>query len=406
VKISEKVRRIYDRRPYPCGAQSLKHSGWALALDWVDAIGRNGAWVGETPRVLVAGCGAGAEAFDLQRRLPSAEIVAVDFSSRSIALAKRLQRRSRKMSGIRFLTGDLGDRELPARVGGEFDLITCHGVLSYIPGPSRVLKNLGRCLKPDGVLYLGVNGAAHVSTRIRHILAIFGFDMNEYTEKSHMRDIVRLCDTVLSPEGLPSISGARAEFLSSDLFGPLIQNLTLAQWAECARRGGLHFRGSLSSIRLIRLIAGNDLVPLLMPRSRASAGILLEQIRPSQFHRLLFARTSAPDPPWASRGRLPEWRIKLTGLYRVRLPKPAPRMLDRLRKVTISSVTLKISSEWSMPEWEVELLRSGDGRHQVASLLRKMPLSVPFADLRKQLFLLYQLGIINLLHPGTAPGAY
>jgi hypothetical protein len=58
---------------------------------------------------------------------------------------------------------------------------------------------------------------------------------------------------------------------------------------------------------------------------------------------------------------------------------------------------------WEMPEWELELLRRGDGRRTVGSVLAKIPLRVPHADLRRQLYLLYQLGIINLLPPG--PGA-
>ena len=42
----------------------------------------------------------------------------------------------------------------------------------------------------------------------------------------------------------------------------------------------------------------------------------------------------------------------------------------------------------------------------VAASLKDLELLTESADLRKQLFLLYQLGIINLLHPGTTPGDY
>jgi hypothetical protein len=38
----------------------------------------------------------------------------------------------------------------------------------------------------------------------------------------------------------------------------------------------------------------------------------------------------------------------------------------------------------------------------LAYLLTEIPLSVPFPELRKQLYLLYQLGIVNLRPPGAA----
>jgi hypothetical protein len=54
---------------------------------------------------------------------------------------------------------------------------------------------------------------------------------------------------------------------------------------------------------------------------------------------------------------------------------------------------------WKMPEWELDLLARGDGRRPLAEVLRRIPLAVPFRELRRQLFLLYQLGAINLIPP-------
>ena len=81
---AEQTRRSYDRRPYP-GAEPgiVAGKGGSLpSLKWIQAIGRPGRPKPE--RVLVAGCGTGAEAFVLRRQLPKAEIVAVDFSPRSM----------------------------------------------------------------------------------------------------------------------------------------------------------------------------------------------------------------------------------------------------------------------------------------------------------------------------------
>jgi SAM-dependent methyltransferase len=402
MNISDKIRKIYDRRPYPFGnAKALKHRSWSLDLEWVNAFGRMDARNRMPARVLMAGCGAGTEAFNMRRRLPDAEIVAVDFSKRSIALAKRLQYRAREMRNIRFIAGDLADPRLPARLGGEFDLIICHGVLSYIPGPARVMRNFARCLKPDGALYLGVNGSTHVNVRLRRALPEFGHDMDIFRETARLRDELRLCDVVTSADGLPRVSHQEPEFLSGDVFGTMNESLTLSKWASLGRLAGLHLRGNGASIRIFRRIAEADLHTLLIPRSRAQICQFLELLSPSQFHRLLLSRTPEANPPWESRSRLLKWRLVLSRLYRVKLPRRGRQVRDRLRKLTIASPRLNLLMEWQMPEWELELLRRGSGRRSLASVLRNIPLSVPFPDLRKQLYLLSNLGIVNLLPPAA-----
>ncbi|HMD59836.1 MAG TPA: class I SAM-dependent methyltransferase, partial [Opitutaceae bacterium] len=367
-------------------------------LEWVDAIGRPEALDGAPARVLVAGCGDGTEAFNLRRKLPGAEIVAVDFSGRSIGVARRLQRRVREMRDIRFVRADLTDPRLPAMLGGRFDLISCHGVLSYIPRVARVMSNLARCLTADGALYLGVNGSRHVNTRLRRALPAFGYDVNVFRESRNLRDVLRLCDAVVTADGLPGVSEHGPEFLASDVFGTLNKSLPLATWARHGRRAGLHLRGNWASMRMFRRIAADDLHPLLIPRSRAKVVELLERLSPSQFHRLLFSRRAEANPPWKTRAELMKWRVALTRFHRVRLPRPGKAVLDRVRRLTIECPALYLSMQWRMPEWEVELLR-GDGGRPLGSVLGGIPLSVPFAELRKQLYLLYNLGIISLLPP-------
>ena len=402
MKISDQVRRIYERRPYPFGnVKALKRRSWTLVQEWVEAIGRAEACNRAPRRVLMAGCGDGTEAFNLRRKLPNAEIVAVDFSARSISIARRLQRRAGEMRSIRFIAGDLTDPRLPARLGGPFDLVICHGVLSYIPGPERAMRNFGRCLKPGGALYLGVNGSRHVNTRLRQALPDFGYDVNVFQESKRLRSVLKLCDAVVSADGLPRISGQGPEFISSDVFGVLNQSLTLSKWALLGRRAGLHLRGNWASIRLFRRIAEGELHQLLIPRSRAQVVDFLERLSPSQFHRLLFSRKAEANPPWKNRGQLLKWRIVLTRLYKLRLPRPGSTVIDRVRKLKIASRALNFSMAWEMPEWEMELLRYGGGRRSLGSVLGMIPLSVPFPELRKQLYLLYQLGIINLVPPAA-----
>jgi len=399
MRVADQIRGIYEERPYPFGnSKALRRRSWTLVLEWVDAVGRPQA-TAPPARVLVAGCGDGTEAFDLRRRLPLAAIVAVDFSRRSIAIARRLQRRLAIMRDIRFVVGDLADPSLPSRLGGRFDLIICHGVLSYIPRPRRALRNFARCLADGGSLYLGVNGSRHVNTRLRRVLPDFGYDLEVFRDSSRVRDVLRLCDRVVSADGLPKVADHRPGFLASDVFGALNQSLPLAQWAVLARRAGLYLRGNWASIRMFRRIAEGDLDRLLVPRSRAQVVDLLERLSPSQFHRLLFCRSAEAAPPWADRRQLLRWRLAATRLYRAALPKAGRTVRDRVRRLVIESPALNLKMDWSMPEWELELLRRGDGVRTLGEVLEAIPLWVPYEDLRRQLYLLQQLAIVNLLPP-------
>ena len=58
--------------------------------------------------------------------------------------------------------------------GGDLDFITCHGVLSYVARPDRILEQFARCLSEDGAPYLGVNSETHHSRRWRDVLPSFG----------------------------------------------------------------------------------------------------------------------------------------------------------------------------------------------------------------------------------------
>ncbi|MGZ8851302.1 MAG: class I SAM-dependent methyltransferase, partial [Thermoanaerobaculia bacterium] len=90
--IASRVRRIYERRPYP--PLSRRQGGsWTLpSLEWIDALRESPKPFAPT-RIFVAGCGVGTEAIAFAQRFPDAEIVGVDFSARSIATARRTQRK-------------------------------------------------------------------------------------------------------------------------------------------------------------------------------------------------------------------------------------------------------------------------------------------------------------------------
>jgi SAM-dependent methyltransferase len=396
MNIARAVRQIYEQRPYP----NLRSSGavnrrWRLPpLPWIKVI-----WQRQQPprRILIAGCGIGSEAFTLRRRFPDAEIVATDFSSRSIRAAKNLQRKNRKLGSVRFVVCDLTDSRLPKIVGDGFDFVSCHGVLTYIPRARQALRNLARCLVTDGALYLGVNGKTHFSRSWRHVLPGFGVKVIDFQDTRSLRRVLKLFD-VLSGHRSGSVADSNSGYLASDLFGPLIQNWPLTRWAKLYRAAGLHLLGSYSVFRPLRAVFHDRLYHSLMPRSRAEVVELFEMLKPSGFHRLILSRQPEPRPPWKELDKFRNWRPVVTHLYDRQWPQKTQQW-KTLRNLKLKSPSINTLVELRMPEWQIELLRRSNGRDSISEILRSVPVRIPHGFLRDQFYLLYQLCAINLLPP-------
>jgi SAM-dependent methyltransferase len=363
-------------------------------MNWINALWQPSRAFPQ--RILVAGCGTGNEAFAWCRQFSRSDIVAVDFSPQSVAIARRLQRRAPRLQRIRFLVGDLAAKRFTKIVGHDFDFVSCHGVLSYVPKPERVLENLSRCLNAGGALYLGVNGAQHRSVGGRQFLSAFGFDMTELRDSSRLRQLLKLCDAILENRGAHSLAEKPASYLAGDLFGPLIRNLPLSDWISMARNAGLYFQSSYSAYRALRYTMEQDFPQFLIPRSRWELCELVEQLAPTGFHRILFTKRPPVNPPWQNRDALLTWRPILTKLYTVHLPKRSHRW-QALRVVTMKSPSTNTRLDWQMPEWELEILRRSDGKRTLREILQEVATPVRRDLVQKQLYQLHQLLIINLL---------
>lgn len=397
---AERTRKIYEQRPYPdADEKALTRAKWRLApMAWMRALWQQDREETPPSRILVAGCGTGSEAFAMQRKFPQAEIVAVDFSPRSIAIARDLQRGDRKMRGIRFLTGDLASPSFAKKTGRGFDFISCHGVLSYIPSPSAVLQNFARCLTPDGALFLGVNGAQHSSVTLREFLPAFGYDIAELRDGPHLRKTLALADNLIGFTGRDRISRRSAGYLAGDAFGPLIENLPLAGWLRLTAEAGLFLHGSYHPWRRLRTAMAGAPGAALLPRSRAEACELTETLCPDAFHRMLFTRQPAMNPPWENHDELLRWQPVLTNAYDSALPRRS-RAWRALRSVTLKSREMDTRLDWQMPEWELEILRGCGAGRSLGEIIREIPLAIPPRLLREQLYALHHLLVITLLPP-------
>ncbi len=82
------------------------------------------------------------------------QVVGIDWSPRMIVVAQAEAARRGLDNRARFQVADVR-KALPFE-DGEFDVVTCLGLLETLPHPERILRELRRILKPDGILVLSL----------------------------------------------------------------------------------------------------------------------------------------------------------------------------------------------------------------------------------------------------------
>ena len=111
----------------------------------------------ENPRLLVAGCGTGAELTCFARNRPRWKWTGVDLSKQMLDLCRKKLDDLALETGFRpdteIVEGDVTRLDRP----GEFDAVACNLVLHFIPGYAKKLEFLAALrgqLKPGGILIL------------------------------------------------------------------------------------------------------------------------------------------------------------------------------------------------------------------------------------------------------------
>jgi len=161
---TDAVRNQYESYPFPPRnpADETKH----LFVTGLDCLGKINHYCfagqqgfGGNFRALVAGGGTGDAAIFLAEQLRdrSAEVVYLDMSRTSLAIAQR-RAAVRKLDNIHWRLGSLLD--LDEGKFGKFDYINCAGVLHHLKDPAAGLRALARVLKADGAMGLMLYGLA------------------------------------------------------------------------------------------------------------------------------------------------------------------------------------------------------------------------------------------------------
>src|SRR5208283_5135678 len=98
--------------------------------------------------VLDVGCGPGTITLDLAVRVTPGRVIGIDVAEEVLAQAEVL-RAQRGVANVEFSTGDIYRLEFRDSC---FDVVHAHQVLQHLTDPIAALRELGRVMRPDGVL--------------------------------------------------------------------------------------------------------------------------------------------------------------------------------------------------------------------------------------------------------------
>ncbi len=107
--------------------------------------------------LLDVGCGYGGIAASLRDALDIAEVHGVDIDTEVIEEARA--------KGVKAVAVDVGSAPLPYK-DGEFDLLTCFGMLDYLPWYDVAVREFSRVVAPGGFVAVALPNLASWNNRL------------------------------------------------------------------------------------------------------------------------------------------------------------------------------------------------------------------------------------------------
>jgi SAM-dependent methyltransferase len=154
--VSTAVAQLYDTYPFPPDPLSDNPPpGYNWRWNWNTAYS---FCTGQKParhniRILDAGCGSGVSTEYLVHLNPLAEVIGIDLSAGTLAVAQERCQRSGVADRVQFKQLSLFDAD---QLPGEFDLINSVGVLHHTADPIRGIQALAQKLAPGGIFHIFV----------------------------------------------------------------------------------------------------------------------------------------------------------------------------------------------------------------------------------------------------------
>ena len=154
--ISSKVRAQYEESPYPRWinlglyltpmsiSKVVNEANLKLHDQKINEV--------KAPEILIAGCGTGQHSIGTATRFKSSKTLAIDLSLSSLAYAKR-ETDKLGVKNIEYMQADILNL---GQLNKQFDIIESSGVLHHMDNPLVGWKVLTGCLKPGGLMKIGL----------------------------------------------------------------------------------------------------------------------------------------------------------------------------------------------------------------------------------------------------------
>ncbi len=154
--VSSKVREQYEENPYPrwvnLGMRLEPVSIQKIVNEIQLKLQSHKINEVEKPDILIAGCGTGQHSIGTASRFKYSQVLAIDLSLSSLAYAKR-KTNEFGIENIEYMQADILDL---GHLNKQFDIIESAGVLHHMENPMAGWKVLTDCLKPGGLMRIGL----------------------------------------------------------------------------------------------------------------------------------------------------------------------------------------------------------------------------------------------------------
>ena len=242
--ISSEVRAQYEESPYPRWVNLAVDPMPISIVNMVNQIKlkfRSDKFTEvKRPDILIAGCGTGQHSIGTATRFKDAKVLAIDLSLSSLAYAKR-KTEELGIENLEYLQTDILDL---CQLNKQFDLIQSTGVLHHMDNPMVGWKVLTECLKPGGIMKIGLYSelARQDIVKVRQEISNAGIGSGDAEMRSFRDTIIKsyknYYEQIKNSSDFYSLSTLR-----DLLFHVQEHRFTIPQIKACLAELGLEFCG-------------------------------------------------------------------------------------------------------------------------------------------------------------------
>ena len=243
-KVSSKVKEQYEASPYPrwinlglrLNPSPIREIIKELQLRIFD-FGINQI---KDPDILICGCGTGQHSIETAQRFVNSRILAIDLSLTSLSYAKR-KTEELGIKNIKYMQADILNL---SNLDQQFDIVESSGVLHHMDSPKLGWKLLTNCLKPGGLMSIGLYSelARQPIIKMREEISKLKPGASDSAIMSFREDIINLGEDrykqVIESSDFYSLSSIR-----DLLFHVQEHQFTIPQIKECLSELSLNFCG-------------------------------------------------------------------------------------------------------------------------------------------------------------------